>query len=457
MKVVVIGGGTGGYSCAIRFAQLGADVTLIEKNKLGGVCLNEGCIPTKTLLRAADILYDLKGNARQYGITVDNVSFDWNQMKKYKDNVIRRLQNGVGGLLQMNKVLVINETASFISDKQIRAGENIIDFDVAVLAVGSKSSVPAGLVDNFDNVLTSSDALSLEILPQNVCIIGGGVIGCELAIAMNAFGVKVTIVEYLDNILNGFDTKQVDVIKSSFKKKGIKFYLSSKVESIKEGPDGKVISFTNDGESTTIQAEKVLVAIGRKVNTESLNLEAAGIELDGNIIKTDCNHQTTANNIYAIGDCASKIQLAYLASHQGKQVAELVMKHEKPNAAVIPQCVFTIPEIAKVGISTSNVDPGTMMVSEFPFMASGKAVCAQHADGSIKVVADKGNHKILGVSVVGHGATELIAEASLAINKGMTLEDISKIVHAHPVMSEGFGIAVEMLLGSSIDYPPVAK
>ena len=454
MKVVIIGGGTGGYSCAIRFAQLGADVTLIEKGSLGGVCLNEGCIPTKTILGAANILHELKGNARQYGITVDNVTFDWNQLKKYKDNVIRRLQNGVNGLLQMNGITVINGTAAFINNKQISVEDKIIDFDTAIIAVGSSSIVSQGMVETPEVVISSKEALTLDTLPQSLCIIGGGVIGCELATAFSAFGVKVTVIEYLDNILNGFDKKQTEVIKTSLKKKGVKFCLSSKVESIKKTLEGNEIRFINGGESNTIQAEKALVAIGRKANTDNLNLVAAGVELDGNLIKTDKYHRTTVENIYAIGDCASKIQLAYVASSQGKQVAEYVMTHKETEDAIIPHCVFTIPEIAKVGVPTDDIDV-SMLLAEFPFMASGKAVSSQHTDGSVKVVADRETHIIKGVSIVGHGATELIAEASLAVNKGMTLEELAEFVHAHPVMSEGLGIAVEMLLGSSIDYPPV--
>ena len=456
MKVIIIGGGTGGYSCAIRFAQLGADVTLIEKGYLGGACLNEGCIPTKTLLGAANILNELKGNARQYGITVDNVSFDWNQLKKYKDNVIRRLQNGVSGLLQMNGVTVINGTATFINDKQIRVEDNIFDFDTAIIAVGSSSVVPPGMVETPEAVISSKEALLLDSLPQSLCIIGGGVIGCELATAFSAFGVKVSIIEYLDNILNGFDKKHTEVIKTSLKKKGVKFYLSSKVESIKKATEGKEIIFSNNGESCIIQAEKVLLAIGRKANTDNLNLPAAGIDSDRGLIITDKYHRTTAGNIYAIGDCSSKIQLAYVASSQGKQVAEYVMTHKEPHEAIIPQCVFTIPEIAKIGTPTDDID-ASLLLAEFPFMASGKAVSAQHTEGSVKVVADKETHKIKGVSIVGHGATELIAEASLAVNKEMTFEELAEVVHAHPVMSEGLGIAVEMLIGSSIDYPPLEK
>lgn len=454
MKVVIIGGGTGGYSCAIRFAQLGADVILVEKGSLGGVCLNEGCIPTKTLLGAANMLYELKENARQYGITVDNVSFDWNQLKKYKDIVIRRLQNGVKGLLQINRVSVVNGTATFINERQINVDGKIIEFDAAVVAVGSSSLVPTGIAEKPEDVISSTEALTLDNLPQSLCIIGGGVIGCELATAFSAFGVKVTVIEYLDNILNGFDKKQTEVIKTSLKKKGVKFYLSSKVESVKIIPEGEEITFLKDGESNAIQAEKVLVAMGRKANTDNLNLAAAGVELDGGLIKTGKYYRTTTENIYAIGDCASKIQLAYVASSQGKQVAEYVMTHKESENAIIPLCVFTIPEIAKVGASTDDID-ASMLHAEFPFMASGKAVSAQHTEGSVKVVADKEAHTIKGVSIVGHGATELIAEATLAVNKGMTLEELAEIVHAHPVMSEGLGIAVEMLLGSSIDYPPV--
>ncbi|MBP9983508.1 MAG: dihydrolipoyl dehydrogenase [Prevotella sp.] len=455
MKIVIIGGGPGGYSCAIRFAQLGAEVTLIEKNKVGGVCLNEGCIPTKTLLRAADLLYDLKGNARQYGITADNVSIDWNQMLRFKDNVIKKLQYGVTGLLNKNNVSIIKDTATFINNKQVKVSDSIIDFDVAVIAVGAKSVIPAGWLGNKNGVINSSEALSMEQLPQSLCIIGGGVIGCELATAYAAFGVQVSIVEYLDNILTGFDKKQIEQIKMSFKKKGIKLYLSSKVVAIKDTVDGKEVEYTQNGATNSIRAEKVLVAIGRKANIDDLGLECAGIELDKNLIMIDSHSQTTAPNIFAIGDCASRVQLAYVASHQGKQVAEYVMIHKEGKDSIIPQCVFTIPEIAKVGISTDDIDIDKVLISEFPFAASGKAISGLHTDGSVKVVADKESHEILGVSIVGHGATELIAEASLAANKGMTLEDLSEVVHAHPVMSEGLGIAVDMLLGSSIDYPPM--
>ena len=401
------------------------------------------------------MLYELKGSGRQYGITAENVSFDWSQMLKFKDNVIKKLQYGINGLLSKNNVHITNGEAAFVSNKQVKVGDSTIAFDVAVVAVGSKSVIPSRLVENMNGVMNSGEALSMEQLPKSLCIVGGGVIGCELATAYAAFGVDVSVIEYQDNILTDFDKIQVEQIKISFKKKGIKLYLSAKVEAVKDTEEGKDVVYVQDGATNSIHVERVLIAIGRNANIDNLGLERAGIELEEDLIKTDFHNQTTAPNIFAIGDCASKVQLAYVASHQGKHVAEYVMMHKDGKESLMPQCVFTIPEIAKVGISTDDINPEMMVVSEFPFAASGKAISGLHVDGSVKVVADKDSHVILGVSIVGHGATELIAEASLAVNKQMTLEELSEVVHAHPVMSEGFGIAVDMLLGCSIDYPPI--
>lgn len=454
MNLIIIGGGPGGYTTAIRFAQEGADVTLIEKEHVGGVCLNKGCIPTKLLLHAAAVKTEAE-NANEWGVATGKVSFDWKKVQTRKDATLAQLRGGVEGLLKANGVNTIIGTAIFTAPTQIKVtisdgNSQLLDFDKCVIATGASDVKPAGMIEDADNVYTGTEILSIKQLPESLIVIGGGVVGCELATAMAQYGVKVTILEYTSQLLNGFDEKQVEVIEKRMKKMGIEIYTECEVKNVSDEWGNKLVAYNHNGNEEELNAEAVLLAMGRKPNVDTLCLDVANVELDGNKIKVNENFQTSNSNIYAIGDCASKIQLEYVATNEAEQLVEYVMKGKKTEETLVPACVYTKPEIARVGVPTDDC-----MVAEFPFAASGRAMSCGCTEGYVKIWADKKSHRMIAASIVGQNATELISICTVAINKGMTLEEISETVFPHPVLAEVIKEASMMLLGSSVNYLPV--
>lgn len=456
MNIIVIGGGPGGYTAAIRFAQEGADVTLIEKEHVGGVCLNKGCIPTKLLLHAAAVKSEAE-NAKEWGVTTGNVSFDWKKVQERKDVTLAQLRGGVEGLLKANGVNTIIGTAAFTAPNQVKVtttygSSQLLDFDKCVIATGASDVKPAGMIEDADNVYTGTEILSIKQLPESLIVIGGGVVGCELATAMAQYGVKVTILEYTPQLLNGFDKKQVEVIERRMKVMGIEIHTECEVKSVSDEWGNKLVTYIHDGSEEELNAEAVLLAMGRKPNVDTLCLDAAGVELDGNRIKVDESLQTTNSNVFAIGDCASIIQLEYVATNEAEQLVEYVIKSKSIEKALIPACVYTMPEIARVGTPTE-----ACMVAEFPFAASGRAMSCGCTDGGVKIWAEKDSHKVIAASIVGLNATELISICTLTIKKGMTLEEMGEMVFPHPVLAEGIKEASMMLLGASVNYLSAKK
>ena len=446
-SVIVIGGGPGGYVAAIRAAQLGAKVTLIEKQYLGGTCLNVGCIPTKCLLHSAELVEDIKNQGKDIGVEVDGVKVNFQQVIAHKNDISKKLTGGVAGLLKMNKVKKIDGEATFVGEKKLSVKKadgttEEMTADAIIVATGSINSQPPipGLKEN-PNCIDSTGALSLEKLPKTMVVIGGGVIGLELACAYAGFGTKITVVEAMDHMLPMLDGDLTKIVVAHMKKMGMEFNLECPVQSVEESPVGaKVVCKNKAGETVSFEAEKVLVAIGRKANTASLNLEAGKIDNDrGRIIVND-KMETNVPGVYAIGDCVlGHAQLAHTASAMGEVAAENIMGQEAHyDEKTNPTCVYIEPEAASVGLTEEQCKAQGLeyKVGKFPMSANGKALILNGGEGIVKIIAGKEFGEILGMHIIGPRATDLICEGALAIEGEMTLDEIIATIHSHPTVTE---------------------
>ena len=446
-SVLVVGGGPGGYVAAIRAAQLGAKVTVIEKEHLGGTCLNVGCIPTKCLLHSAELVEDIKNQGKEIGVEVEGLKVNFPQVIKHKNDISKKLTSGIAGLFKMNTVKKIDGEASFVapgklSVKKADGTTEEMTADAIIVATGSVNSQPPipGLKEN-PNCIDSTGALSLEALPKSMIVIGGGVIGLELACAYAAFGTKITVVEAMDHMLPMLDGDLTKIGVEHMKKMGMEFNLECPVQSVEPSPVGaKVVCKNKAGETVSFEAEKVLVAIGRKANTASLNLEAGKLDNDrGRIIVND-KMETSVPGVYAIGDCVfGHAQLAHTASAMGEVAAENIMGipavyDEKTN----PTCVYIEPEAASVGLTEEQCKAQGIeyKVGKFPMAANGKALILNGGEGLVKIIAGKEYGEILGMHIIGPRATDLICEGALAIGEEMTLDEIIATIHSHPTVTE---------------------
>ena len=445
--VLVIGGGPGGYVAAIRAAQLGAKVTVIEKQYLGGTCLNVGCIPTKCLLHSAELIEDIKNQGAEIGVKVSGVEVDFPQVIAHKNAISKKLTSGIAGLFKMNKVAKIDGEASFVAPGKIAVKKpdgsvEEMTADAIIVATGSINSVPPipGIKEN-PNCIDSTGALDLKALPKSMVVIGGGVIGLELACAYAAFGTKITVVEAMASMLPMLDGDLTKIGVAHMKKMGMEFNLECPVQSVEASPVGaKVICKNKAGETVSFEAEKVLVAIGRKANTASLNLEAGGLNNDrGRIIVND-KMETNVPGVYAIGDCVfGKAQLAHTASAMGEVAAENIMGipavyEEKTN----PTCVYIEPEAASVGLTEEQAKAKGIdyKVGKFPMAANGKALIINGGEGLVKIIADAKYGEVLGMHIIGPRATDLIAEGALAIRLEATIDELISTIHSHPTVTE---------------------
>lgn len=454
-KVVIIGGGPGGYVAAIRAAQLGAKVLVVEKDGLGGTCLNRGCIPTKALVAGAEIIRTLR-KAAEFGIVVENPAPDFSRFMARKDQVVQRLVAGINFLFKKNKIDFVKGTGKLLSPNTVEImkddgtreqvmGENII------IAAGSRPAAIPSLGWDGINVITSDEALNLSEIPKSLLIVGGGVIGCEFACIFAELGTKVTIVEIMPSILSTVDKEAARLIQTLFKKRGISLKTGVGIKEVNREQEGVAVTLDN-GEQ--LNADKMLVSIGRAFNSERLGLEAVGVKtgVKGEIL-VNSRLETSVENIYAIGDITNKIQLAHVASSQGIVAVENIMgKSTEMDYTVVPNCIFTSPEVAAVGITSQMAEAQGLAVKsgKFPFMASGRAQAAGEAEGFVKILADKATDKILGVTIVGPHATDLIAEATLAIKLGAAAEQLASTIHAHPTLAEAVMEAAEAVNGLSI-------
>ena len=446
-SVIVIGGGPGGYVAAIRAAQLGAEVTVVEKQYLGGTCLNVGCIPTKCLLHSAELVEQIKTQGKEIGVEVEGVKVNFPQVIAQKNAISKQLTSGVAGLLKLNKVKKVDGTAKFTGEKQLEVtkadgSKETMTADAIIVATGSVNAQPPipGLKEN-PNCIDSTGALSLEKLPQTMVVIGGGVIGLELACAYAAFGTKITVVEAMDHMLPMLDGDLTKIGVAHMKKMGMDFHLECPVQSVESSPVGaKVVCKDKSGKTVSFEAEKVLVAIGRKANTAGLDLAAGKIDNDKGRILVNDKMETNVPGVYAIGDCVfGHAQLAHTASAMGEVASENICgleAHycEKTN----PTCVYMEPEAASVGLTEEQCKAQGIAykVGKFPMSANGKALILNGGEGLVKIIAGAEYGEILGMHIIGPRATDLIAEGALAIEGEMTLDEIIDTIHSHPTVTE---------------------
>jgi len=440
-NLIVIGGGPGGYVAAIRGAQLGGKVALIEKDSLGGTCLNRGCIPTKALYYSALRIKAVK-EAAEFGVDTGDVSFNMARAVERKDGIVNKLVGGVAGLLKGNGVEVLKGTGFIEGTGKVRVmGESgeaeTISADAVIIATGSEPAlIPAFNIDGKD-VITSTEALNLKSVPESMLIIGGGVMGCEFATIFSAFGTDCIVVELLDGILATEDRMVSRLIAKGFKARGVAVMAGVQVEDVTVVGEKRVKTTLKDGR--TFITEKVLVSIGRAFNSTGLGLEEAGIEVDRGRVVVDERLETTVKGVYAIGDVTGKMLLAHVASTQGEIAAGNALgKDLKMDYSVIPYGIFTDPEIASVGLKESDAKERgiELSVGRFPYAASGKAMGMGETDGFVQLLADKGTDVVLGASIVGGHATDIISEVALAVKAGLKVKDIIETVHAHPTLPE---------------------
>jgi dihydrolipoamide dehydrogenase len=457
LDTLVIGAGPGGYVAAIRAAQLGQKVTIVDKGVLGGVCLNVGCIPSKALIAAAH-RYETATHSDEIGIKAENVTVDFSKVQEWKAGIVKKLTGGVESLLKGNKVQILSGEAYFVDQNTVRIMDDnsaqTYKFNNCIIATGSRPiEIPTFKYSK--RVIDSTGALNLTEIPKKLVVIGGGYIGTELGTAYANFGTEVVIVEGADEILNGFEKQMTSVVKRRLKKKGnVKIFTNAMAKGVEQSEDGVKVTFEVNGEARTVEADYCLVTVGRKPNTDELGIEQVGIEkTDRGIIKTDDQCRTTVKSIYAIGDIVDGPPLAHKASYEGKVAAEAISGHPaKIDYLAIPAVVFSDPEMATVGYSEQQAkEEGIEVIaSKFPFGANGRALALDSSDGFLKLITRKEDGLVIGSQIVGTNASDMIAELGLAIEAGMTAEDIAMTIHAHPTLGEISMEAAEVAIGSPI-------
>lgn len=455
--VVVLGAGPAGYVCAIRLAQLGKKVTVIDRDELGGVCLNRGCIPSKALIYAGTLVEKMK-HADEIGIEVSSVKVNLPKLMKWKESVVKKLTGGVGGLLKANGCTVLAGDAKFTGPKTLEvktAKETVtLSFNQVVIATGSRPfSIPGVTIDNKD-ILDSTGALQLQSVPKTMICIGGGYIGLELGTFYAKVGTAVTVVEAGPNLLGTVDPDLVKVVAKNLDKRGVKVKTGTAVKSVKTVGSSVKVVVSSGGKEETLTADKVLVTIGRVPNSDGIGLEKTGIKLDqkGFIIVNPAR-QTNVSHIYAIGDIAGQPLLAHKGSKEGIIAAEAIAGLKSTyDILAMPAVIFTDPEVATVGLSDAEAKAKGFQtqVGVFPFAANGRALSVSESDGFVKIIGDAKTGRLLGVHIVGPEASNLIAEASLAIEMGAQVEDLALTVHAHPTLPEALMEAAEATLGHAI-------
>jgi dihydrolipoamide dehydrogenase len=453
---IVIGAGPGGYVAAIRAAQLGQKVTIVERGTLGGVCLNVGCIPSKALISAGH-RYEHAKHSEEMGISAENVKVDFTKVQEWKAGVVKKLTGGVEGLLKGNKVEIARGEAFFVDANTLKVmdekSSQTYTFKNAIVATGSRPiELPAFKYSK--RVLDSTGALALEEVPNKIVVIGGGYIGTELGGAYANFGTEVTILEGTDEILNGFEKQMSSLVKKNLKKKGADIITNALAKGVEETDSGVTVKYEVKGEEKSVEADYVFVMVGRRPNTDELGLEQAGVEMsDRGIIKIDKQCRTSVSNIYAIGDIVEGPPLAHKASYEGKIAAEAIAGHNSEiDYLGIPAVVFSDPELASVGYTEQQAKEEGIAVNaaKFPFAANGRALALNSTDGFVKLITRKEDDLVIGAQIAGANASDMIAELGLAIEAGMTAEDLAMTIHAHPTLGEITMEAAEVALGSPI-------
>jgi dihydrolipoamide dehydrogenase len=464
VDVAIVGGGPGGYVAAIRAAQGGKKVLIIEENRLGGTCLNYGCIPTKALVSSIDALEKIR-RSESFGIEVGEVKFTLEKIMNRKNEVVNTLVSGIEHLMNTHDIEYLNGKAEVKDSETLTMKNKSIDatikFQKLVIATGSKTAIlPIEGADSED-ILTSQELLEMTEVPSSLTIIGGGVIGMEFAFIYNALGTKVNVVEFFPQILNNMDADVAEVIRTSAIEKGINIFENAKASTIKSALDGTKIVEINENnensESKYLISEKVAMAVGRKANLESLDLKELGVELNErcNGIMVDAHMRTSNSNVYAIGDITNKVQLAHIASHQGIVAADNINGIENEMSYdLIPSAIFTMPEVAHVGLNekdavAQNID---CLVGKFPLMANGKAQAMGETEGFVKLIASRETRKIIGGTIVGVHATDMLSTISNIIVSGMTIDKAAHVIYAHPTTAESIHEALLNIDGRGIHF-----
>jgi len=460
--VAVIGGGPGGYVAAIRLAQLGKNVTLIEKQKMGGSCLQVGCIPSKALIAVGKLLEEIE-NCSKMGIEVSgDINVNLSQVQEWKNKTVEQLTKGVEALCKANKIKIQKGEAKFSSSNEIivksETGEEKIQFDHCIIATGSVPFEIPGFSFDGKRVLSSADALSLQEIPNQLAVIGGGYIGLELGSFYAKLGTQVTVIEMMPQLLPGFDMEAVRVVERKFRKDKVEIFLETKAVGYEEKNGKLKLKLDRKGEGVEIDTDLVLVTVGRKPSCKGLEIEKAGISTnEKGFIPVNPSLQTNVPHIYAIGDIAKEPMLAHKASKEGEIAAEHICgKDSIFDSNAIPAVVFTDPEISFVGLSEEEakkqgLDP---LIGKFPFTASSKAMISGHTEGFVKVIADKNSHSLLGVLIVGHEAGTMISEAAVLVEMGATIDDLALTIHPHPTLPESVMEAAKTALGEAIHIMP---
>ncbi len=457
VHVVVIGGGPGGYPAAIRVAQLGGKVTIIEKDELGGTCLNRGCIPTKSLLQSAGV-YHLAKEAKVFGINTAGASVDFPAVMARKNTVVKQLVGGLGGILKSHGMTIIKGTGEIVDAKTVTVKESgeTIKADKIIIATGSvPSNVPIPGID-LPGVINSDGALSLEKLPQSILIIGGGVIGMEFAQIMRRMDVAVTVVEMLPQILPTEDEEIAKTFAGMMQKEGIEIHTSTTVSKIEAKGDKKLVSFGDQQK----EVDLVLVAVGRSPYTDGLGLDKVGVAMEKGFVKVNEYLETSVPGIYAIGDVIGNYMLAHVATAEGETAALNVLgQRHKMNYRAVPRAVYTNPEVASVGMTEKEAKAkyGDVQIGRFPFVGCGKALVINETGGLVKIIADRKYGEVLGVAILGPHATDLINEAALAIQMEATVEEIAHTIHAHPTIAESIMEAALDVDAKAIHMPKKKK
>ena len=458
VTAIVIGAGPGGYVAAIRLGQLGVDTLLVEKETLGGVCLNVGCIPSKALIHAGHVVEQFE-SAREMGITSKDLNIDAAKMQSWKRSVVNRLTGGVAALCKQNGVAISMGTAKFTSDRSVvisddRGGIEDVQFDYAVIATGSRPiEIPTFPFDE-ERILSSTGALALETIPNHLVVIGGGYIGLELGQMWRKLGAAVTVVEMADSVLPGFDTEAVRLIKANLRKSSITVHTGARALGFNASDDLVEVQIEKAGEQITIECDRVLVTVGRKPTVEGLAIEAAGINVDERgFIPVDDQCRTRQPHIFAIGDVSGEPLLAHRASRQGEVAAEVIAgKRAGCDWRTVPAVVFTAPEIAACGLMEEDARAQgiEVKIGKFPFAANGKALSMNAAQGFVKIIIDARDNQVLGGLIIGPEASTMISELALAVEMGAMAEDLALTIHPHPTLGETVMEAAAHALGHAI-------
>ncbi len=441
--VLVIGGGPAGYTAAINAAQNGFTVVLAEMSKMGGTCLNRGCVPTKALIHSGELIENAK-QMQNAGINVNNVGHDLNKIYDRRDEIVNRLRDGLTKFVSSKKVVIKEGCAQFVDKNTVKINEEIFTAKNIIIASGS---VPATLpIEGIEHCVNSDYFLeNKNEIPQNVLIVGGGIIGVEFAEFMLSLGTNITIVEYMDRLISNMDKDVSLQLAMALKRKGASIYTGAAVTKVEKTEKGYKVHFTDKKGFQTADSDIVLVSTGRKANISNLNAQAIGLETVKGCIKVDENYQTNISNIYAIGDCIGGIQLAHFAAAQGAFVADKIAGKENPlNLKVIPSCIYTSPEIASVGISqVSAVEKGIEVeVGKTPMGANAKSLIAGAERGFVKTIFEKQTDKLIGAVLYCDRATDIIGQLCLAIANGLTRKELLKVIHPHPTVEEAVGESV---------------